>query len=616
MTNKNIQLDRIRSGNRVSMIPLGRSLLLALLLTGFGSVAGSRAGSGSEWNPSPGSSTSAGLGSLSAPQLVKAGDDSSPVDHLSSSAAEAFEEVAQEGACKVTTAKYARPSNIELGESVEIELRIDTDCPPSSGSQKADIVLAVDRSSSQFDNGTWNSTLAAAHSFVDLIDFNESQVGIVAFGSDLFGPAASLVLGLSDDYDGVKRGLDRIPPPPALGGPTNITAAVNMAQSELSASARRGDAQPVLVLLSDGEQTAVLAGDPVQAAAAAKQSGTIIITIGLAVNAAARRTLELMATRPELYFEAPSGSDLENVLIEVAGTVGGSGSVSDLVVTDLLPSQVSYVDGSAVPAPTSIEGSTLTWRFDSVPEDGWVARYRIVPEVAGRYATNKLAYVDYLDADGSSASREFPIPFVTVREVGEQIQVFAPVVYRGYCPPSISFDLVLAIDTSDSMSGDKYERTISAARRFLDFVDMPPSQGAVVGFNSEASVVAGLGSDRPALLDALGRLPRGSGTRIDKALLASVDVLSGDQHNPDHAPVIILITDGQQQGGDRQVVLNAASAARRINARVYTIGFGDDVDPELLIRVAGDPDRFFAAPATEDLTRIYEDIAGALPCGY
>ena len=47
---------------------------------------------------------------------------------------------------------------------------------------------------------------------------------------------------------------------------------------------------------------------------------------------------------------------------------------------------------------------------------------------------------------------------------------------------------------------------------------------------------------------------------------------------------------------------------------IFTIGIGEDVDPDLLRSIAGNPDRYYAAPSTDDLMRIYREIAGDLPC--
>jgi Mg-chelatase subunit ChlD len=518
---------------------------------------------------------------------------------------------APDGVCEVFTGKIARPTEVYVGQEVEIVLTVDGRCPdlPQTGG-KADIVLVIDRSSSQRDNGTWEPTVLAASLFVDLIDFSQNQVGVVAFERN-----ASLIQPLSSDAAAVRAAIQAIPAPPVLGWSTNITAGVNASQAELTSPRHRTDATPVLVLLSDGKHSDIFTGPPLPAANAAKQAGTLIITIGLGADAAATNTLRSLASKPELYFPAPTADDLADAYRQVAGAVAtGSGKITGLEVYDLLPPEVAYVDGSAVPPPSEINPGELIWRFASLPSGGWTARYRVRALVTGTYATNKLAYVDFLDGDGSAATRDFPEPRITVTEPPERQSIFLPILYHGYCKPVSPFDVVLVVDTSSSMWGEKLARTRDAARDFLRLLEMPPSQAGVVAFNAEATVVQGLTADRPAALLALDNLPRGEGTRIDKGLRAAVDLLARPGRDLGHAPVVVLLTDGQQEGAERQEALNAGAAARRAGVTVFTIGFGSDVDPELLERLAGNPDRFYSAPTIQDLERIYQAIAGALPC--
>lgn len=512
--------------------------------------------------------------------------------------------------CEVYTDKIARPTELYLGQEVEIVLSVDGRCPQGTGGGgQADIVLVIDRSASQGDNGTWEPTIQAAGLFVDLIDFSRHQVGVVAFES-----SASLVQGLASDAAVVRAAIAGIPRPPFLGFATNITAGINTAQAELASARHRPESQPVLILLSDGQHNAPFGGAPGPAAEAAKAAGTLIVTIGLGVDASASAALRAMASRPELYFPAPTGDDLAGVYREIAGAVTGGGEITALAIYDVLGSQVEYVPGSAQPPPADFRSNTLIWRLPALPEGGWTARYRVRPLVAGRVLPNKLAYVDFTDADGAALTRLFPEPELIVREPPERQSIFLPLLMRGYCKPARPFDVALVLDTSSSMWGEKMARTRDAAVDFLRFLEMPPARAAVIAFNAEATVVQSLTGDRDAALAALDRLPRAEGTRIDRALTAAVAELTAGGGDPDRAPVVILLTDGRQEGGQEQAALNAGAAARRAGITVFTIGFGADVDPRLLGMVAGDPDRFYSAPTHEELAGIYRAIAGALPC--
>ncbi len=535
----------------------------------------------------------------------------SPVGHAVTDAAAASRPTA---ACTVFVDKVVRPTSIVLGDEVEITLAIDSNCPGGAGGGPADIVLALDRSASMGDNGHWQPAVDAAAAFLDLIDFSVHQVGIVTFsgGLPILQPDATVHQTLSADSAQVAATLRSIPAPPTYTGPTNLTAAIRSAQGELTSTRHRPQSRPVLVLLTDGEHNALGARSPVDESADAKLAGTQILTIGLGTTAVAADQLRQIASAPELFFESPTNAQLKDVYTAIAGQIAG-GTLAELEIVDLLTPDVAYVPDSALPTPSEVRAEELRWTVATLAPNGWAARYRVRPLRAGTYATNKLAYVDYLDADGSVGSALFPQPVVTVRLPGEN-GIFLPLAMRGYCPPQRPFDVALVIDTSSSMAGEKLASTRVAASEFLDLLPMPPSRAAVVAFNADAQVVQALTTDRARAAAALDNLPRAEGTRIDLALNEARQALTGADADPTHAKVIVLLTDGMQVGAPQQEAINAAAAARRADITVFTIGVGPDADQDFLVRLAGDPDRHYPAADESSLLKIYRAIAGALPC--
>jgi Mg-chelatase subunit ChlD len=520
------------------------------------------------------------------------------------------------GSCQVTVDKTARPTSVLLGDEVEIALSIQARCPSgSTGGGPADIVLAIDRSSSMSESGHWLPAIDAARGFVDLIDFSAHQVGLVTFGfgPHILAPDTAVDQPLSADKDAVARSLAAIPPPPVSNWSTNFTGAISTAQGELTSARHRPAARSVLVLLTDGAHNDIFARSPVQQAAEAKAAGTQIITIGLGTTPAAADQLRQIASAPELFFESPTDAQLAEVYTAIAGVISSGGSLTDLEITDLLTPDVAYVDGSAVPAPSSVQPGELRWRVATLPPNGWAARYRVKTLRSGTYATNKLAYVDYVDADGSIGSATFPQPLIKVRLPGEN-GIFLPILFRDHCPPQRPFDVALVVDTSSSMDGDKLAQTRVAAREFLDLLTMPPSRSAVVAFHSEAQVVTPLTTDRTRAALALDTLPRGEGTRIDLALHAARETLTGPDADPSHAKVYVLLTDGRQDEGREQDAVSAAAAARRAGLTGFIIGVGPDAEATFLTGLAGDPDRYFAVSDATGLLRIYQAIAGTIPC--
>ena len=529
--------------------------------------------------------------------------------------------VQEEGRCRVSVDKTARPTRVELGQTVEVSLSIAADCPPATGGgTPSDIVLVIDRSASMRDNELFAPTIAAARVFLDLTDFSLHQVGLVTFFTPLIAPEVEVVQPLSSDGEAVRAALEAIPRPEPITGATDLTSALSGAQRELASPRHRPEAQPVLVLLTDGEHNAILAGSPTAEAQRIKEAGTLILTIGLGLGSGARDTLERIASRPDLYFDAPTTDELRDVYRAIAGQLSAPGELADLEIVDILPTEVELVDGSVSPPADEQTRSSLTWRLPRLPAGGWQATYRLRPLQTGRYVTNKLAYVDFLDADGSIGSRLFPVPEIEVVEPDDRFRAYLPSLWRNYCKPALPFDVVLALDTSGSMTGRKLGDSIAAARSFVGFLQLPPSRAGVVAFNSVASPEIDLSADRDAILGAIDGLATAPGTRIDRALRGALSMLSARPEGTDaeRQAVIILLTDGRQNGADEQEVWNAAAALRRsgMQLAVYAIGVGADVDAGLLRQIVAPYDeRFYPAASSADLVRIYSDIAGSLPCG-
>ncbi|MFN8424307.1 MAG: vWA domain-containing protein [Anaerolineae bacterium] len=213
-----------------------------------------------------------------------------------------------------------------------------------------------------------------------------------------------------------------------------------------------------------------------------------------------------------------------------------------------------------------------------------------------------------------------------------------PAVRRIYLPISVSercradrkhADVVLVVDTSTSMLAPTRDgvRKIDAARAaieaFIGHFDPANDRAALVAFDDTAAVTVPLSGDLAAVTRALAALTHHEHTRLDLGLLAARDALRDAAPSADRIPAVVLLTDGRPNrvptpdGGGRQedTVLAAADALKAAGARVYTVGFGDDVDAALLADVATGAGDAFIAPDAAALGRIYEAIAEAIPCG-
>jgi Mg-chelatase subunit ChlD len=139
-------------------------------------------------------------------------------------------------------------------------------------------------------------------------------------------------------------------------------------------------------------------------------------------------------------------------------------------------------------------------------------------------------------------------------------------------------------------------------------------RAAVVTFNSEVAVAAPLTHDREILRRAIDGVTLATGTRIDRAIERAAEVLPTAEGNLAAQRVIVLLTDGRPDGGTVEATLAAAGAAKARGVALFTIGLGDDVDADLLRRIASRPEDYAQAPDAAALQAIYESLAAALPC--
>ena len=194
--------------------------------------------------------------------------------------------------------------------------------------------------------------------------------------------------------------------------------------------------------------------------------------------------------------------------------------------------------------------------------------------------------------------------------------LYVPLALREHCDPVHErSDIALVLDTSSSMTGQKLEDAKEAALTFVGLIDLAPgrSQVAVVRFDREAEVLREL-TNAPALIEAAIRnLPVRSGTHIDKGLRTALSELQSPRHLGRNAQVLILLTDGVQTGTPGEE-LRAAADVHAAGVLVYAIGLGEDVDETALRAIAGADERYYFAPDSGDLARIYGEIARDLMC--
>ena len=151
----------------------------------------------------------------------------------------------------------------------------------------------------------------------------------------------------------------------------------------------------------------------------------------------------------------------------------------------------------------------------------------------------------------------------------------------------IEKDVVLVLDTSGSMEGEKLAQAQDALNFVLDHLN-PGDRFNVVAFSTGARSFAGglqAPSAAPEAKDFVNRLRAEGSTDINRALLEAIVGLNEDSARP---VILIFLTDGLPTSGvtEAESILSNVKNAAPKTLRLFPFGVGDDVDTFLLDSLA------------------------------
>ena len=157
----------------------------------------------------------------------------------------------------------------------------------------------------------------------------------------------------------------------------------------------------------------------------------------------------------------------------------------------------------------------------------------------------------------------------------------------------VAKDVILVLDTSGSMEGEKLEQAKDALVFVLDHLN-PEDRFNIVQFSTGVHVYAT--RMQPADQAAHGAkfvrsFRAAGGTDINRAMLEALSrAESGDSQSWARPTVIIFLTDGLPTEGvvETDLILNNVKQAASPNTRVFAFGVGDDVNTLLLDTMARD----------------------------
>jgi len=262
---------------------------------------------------------------------------------------------------------------------------------------------------------------------------------------------------------------------------------------------------------------------------------------------------------------------------------------------NLSPGELARVRGRTV---------ALVFEFRKVTTTGWTASVLLDGIHLNVCAPSPPCHVDR----NKTASPG------TVPPGGEVTVVLSLTGLGGGCQASRrSPDVVLVLDRSGSMSGQAFEDLKAAAKTLVDRLDLSTDQVGVVSFSSQATLDQPLTRAAGAVRAAIDAMTATGDTNIAEAIRTAQAELTSPRRVAGNVPVMILMSDGQPTtGGDPSA---AAADAKAAGTRVFTIGLGSGVDPDLMRALASAPGDYFYAPDSGQLDAIYQQIAGVIGGG-
>ncbi|HRN69003.1 MAG TPA: VIT domain-containing protein [Promineifilum sp.] len=258
-----------------------------------------------------------------------------------------------------------------------------------------------------------------------------------------------------------------------------------------------------------------------------------------------------------------------------------------------------YPQSAGLYTQTSLDEQSIRVEVNS--DEAIRTLYSPSHRVAIERPTDFSAIVGYEDANVTPTDdfelyytvspEEIGLTLLSYKDPGED-GFFLLLVAPGIEPGEVvAKDVIVILDTSGSMEGEKMVQAKEAAAWVIDHLN-PEDRFALVSFSTSVSLY------EPELLPAnqpgnyrqhIESLQAVGGTNISGALLEAANLAAGagDDHRP---TTIIFLTDGLATEGitDTPMLLQAVDQAMPDNARVFAFGVGDDVDTILLDTLAAE----------------------------
>ena len=176
-------------------------------------------------------------------------------------------------------------------------------------------------------------------------------------------------------------------------------------------------------------------------------------------------------------------------------------------------------------------------------------------------------------------------------------------------------DLVVVMDISGSMRGDKITSARSSLLQFINKLDDRDCLRIDL-FNDQIATLTPLtpiGEKRQQVLDSVSGIFEQNDTSLYDAILNAYSDLQ-EEGNPDHIRAIVVLSDGEDTYStatlDQVIQQIQSSEGEGGNAiKIFTIAFGEDADSDILKQIAEPSGGRQYNSSPETIQKIYDEIS-------
>ncbi len=521
------------------------------------------------------------------------------------------------GNCDATVTQRVDATEIDLGDSVGIDISFDAGCSKTNLPRHYMLALAP-----------WTDATAAAAASQMALDFVDGLGDASATGVALGDETEPRLVDIGFKRNDVKAALRTFA---ATTGGAELSDLVRAAHNSYGSAS---DFNTGISLLPAGRRHIVILGN---------------------------RDLRL-GRASSLRFDVDLDREIaiELSLICVGGGCPGFDGIETIDVPDMAAAGRTLADLEARPAPTELEwvrwqstlGESVAYEFASAnptadrlgrrfgysyvewhrerPVSLTAMAYRVRPLVAGDVLPAETLEVEGTTSAGYPVRASAPMPpLVRVNpqpdhpstcglragavaspdpvQLGATANVTLTLVAD--CPPATrAVDVVLAIDRSASMlEGQRLANVKTAARAFVENVDLANARVAVLAFGTAVQELVGLTQDRAQLLTAIDGVTAQGDTAMAGGIRRAREILDG--RRPGALPVIVLLSDGVIHDEPQP----EADWAHVAGVRVVGVCVNDKMQCEKEFRTLASPLSYFLSTTDPDfLARFYGELGAYL----